>query len=124
MGDQRFHHFSRWEDYPAGLYVRTASPEHVQAARAILASPELCEAAMRRVVRSWPVSTEQNLTDRSQNRRAWLGQAACCIETGASAASTKQGWWQLTEDQQTRANRIADAVISDWELTLIMDGWS
>jgi hypothetical protein len=124
MVEQKFHHYALWEDHQAGFYGRAVDYGHVRAARDLLAAPAMCEDAMRRVLVAWPVSAEQNLTDRGLNRRAWLGQAACCLATGASAASTKRAWWQLTEDEQACANKIADAAIADWESGRLMDGWS
>lgn len=71
-------------------------------------------AAMLRVVREWPISCEHNLTDTGQNRRAWVGHAACCLETGAPEYLTREAWGHLTQDQMDRANARADQAIRCW----------
>lgn len=70
--------------------------------------------AMLRVVAEWPVSCEQNLTDTGQNRRAWVGHAACCLATGAPEYLTREAWGHLTQEQRDKANARADQAIRRW----------
>lgn len=117
MSKRKHFHYSEWEDHKAGLYSTASFTDtQIDAAKTILGNGQKCLDAMRRVITEWPISTEQQLTDESQNRRAWLGQAACCIEAGVSDTATKQAWWKLTETDQNTANAIADTVIWEWEI--------
>jgi hypothetical protein len=50
-----------------------------------------------------------------QNRRAWLGQAACRLRARAPAIATRAAWPQLTDDQRATANACAARVIREWE---------
>jgi hypothetical protein len=104
-----------WEDYDAGMY---ANPRNVleEAARArdLLADPARLEPAMQAVTDTWPNSTEHQLTNPDQNRRAWLGQAACRLAADATALATRAAWPQLTDDQRAAANACADRVIREW----------
>jgi hypothetical protein len=70
---------------------------------------------MRSVLSQWPISCEQNLSHTTHNRIAWLGQAAVCLATGQPSAVTRSVWWELTKDQQDRANAGAAETIRTWE---------
>jgi hypothetical protein len=73
-----------------------------------------CLSAMSSMLSAWPVAAAVNLTNTGLNRRAWVGQAACCFQVGSTAAETKRAWWQLSESQRTAANACADEVIALW----------
>lgn len=70
---------------------------------------------MQSVTTSWPVATQHNLSNRSMNRQAWLGQAACCLAEGVPEDATRFAWRTLTEHEQNEANAVADYVINKWE---------
>lgn len=72
-------------------------------------------AAMMRVISEWPISCEQNLTNLSQNRKAWIGHAACALEMEFSECVVREAWGYLTDDQRRRANRKAKEAILEWE---------
>jgi hypothetical protein len=121
MVERRFHHYDTWEDHKAGAYARTTSPDGQLAAAAILGDPAKCEAAMRAVVREWPTSSEQNLTDTSQNRRAWLGAACCTLAAGCTEPDVRIAWAALPQWRKDAANAAADRVIGDYERMLAGD---
>jgi hypothetical protein len=79
----------------------------------LLSSEELY-LAMKRVTNEWPYSSEHNLTNKSINRQAWLGQAACYKITGAPESVTKEAWNTLSPEVQDKANGIADKVIREY----------
>lgn len=76
---------------------------------------ELYGEYMMRVVKEWTFSCEHNLTDRSQNRRAWVGHAACALANECPEDIVRQAWSRLTESQQDAANAKADEAIRYWE---------
>lgn len=105
-----------WEDYRAGMYRNPNSLlEEMAAAKDLLADPVRLEPAMRAVVEAWPGSAEHQLTNMEQNRRAWVGQAACLHAVGAAALATRAAWPQLTDVERAAANSCADRVIRQWE---------
>ena len=111
-----FFHYREWEDWKHGYYKPGGTDTiSVEGARQILADPVQCRDAMLRVVSEWPRTTAQNLSDTSQNRRAWMGRACVCIATGNPEGATRVAWFQLTPMQKEVANRIADSIIADWE---------
>ncbi len=107
--------YDQWEDYRAGMFDTSIDEAATAACRAVLRDSERCDLAMRRVIAEWPVAAAVNLSNSGANRRAWLGQAACCLDAGATASATKRAWWQLTDEARTRANGCADEVIALWE---------
>ena len=76
---------------------------------------ELYGSFMRRVIVEWPYSCENALTDRSINRKAWLGHAASALALQIPENIIRQAWGHLTDDQRYRANNEARAAIIDWE---------
>lgn len=87
----------------------------IELAKGLLSNPALCERFMREVVKRWKCACEQVFTNPANNRRSWLGQAACCLYAGVKENETRQAWWLLTEQEQNKANEIADIVIADYE---------
>lgn len=70
---------------------------------------------MMRVIAEWPISCEHNLTDVSQNRRAWVGHAAVCLAIGIPEDVVREAWGSLTDEQRRLANLQADKAIKAWE---------
>jgi hypothetical protein len=71
------------------------------------------EAALQRVLREWPRSCEQFLTNEHINRIAWLGQASMCIDTRVPA-KFRAGFQRLTAEEQRLANAMADTYLQKW----------
>ena len=112
-----FHHYSLWEDFHAGMYDenKDGRSERVQKAVEILGTPDICRAAMEKVVSEWKIATEYNLSNLEINRKAWLGQAACCCYAGVHEDETREAWGIMSEAQRTEANRIAAGIIRKWQ---------
>jgi hypothetical protein len=70
---------------------------------------------MMRVLSEWPISCEHNLSGNWQNRRAWIGHAACAIAIKCPEDIVREAWGHLTEEQQIAANAKADLAIKEWE---------
>lgn len=113
-----FHPYNLWEDYEFGMYKTTAFMDQHQLAvecKNLLECKEWLWESMTFVSHNWHYAAEQNLTNLSRNRQAWLGQAACCFSHGAPEYVTKIAWNLLTAEKQAEANSVADEVIADWE---------
>ena len=111
-----YHHFKTWEDWQNGMYS-TSKPKPIKINKSanLLKTPLQLYKAMRHVAFNWKYSAEQNLTNNSRNRQAWLGQASCCYICSASDFETKCAWHTLNSNEQFRANAIADVVLEEWE---------
>ena len=111
-----FHHYSKWEDFRAGMYdeCRQGRKERAQKATRILGNPGVCRKAMEKVVSERQIATEYNLSNAEINRKAWLGQAACSCYAGIHEDETREAWGIMTETQRIEANRIATSIIKRW----------
>jgi hypothetical protein len=115
---KKWHHYLKWEDYQHGMYRTLYGDEKKHfLAKAIefTGNPVLYGDWMLEVVEKWPVSCEQNLTDRGMNRQAWIGHAACCLAIGCPEDITREAWSELSVEQQDAANAKADFAIELWE---------
>lgn len=74
---------------------------------------------MMRVVKEWPISCENALTDESINQRAWIGHAAVALAHEIPEDITRDAWKELTHEQQFLANKEADAAIQAWKYNYI-----
>lgn len=116
--EQIYHHYSKWEDYNAGMWRKTSKDDerkYLEDAISFTGDAELYGEWMLKVIDEWPVACEHNLSDVGQNRKAWIGHAACCLAIGCPESITRQAWGYLTREQQDRANNMADIAIKQWE---------
>lgn len=70
---------------------------------------------MMEVLERWPISSEQNLSNTSINRQAWIGHAAAWLAISSPEDITRSAWWLLTERQRDEANAMADKAIAEFE---------
>ena len=89
--------------------------ELIELASQLLSDPGDLYCAMDGVVRKWRISAEVNMTNRGENRRAWLGQAACCFIHDVPEDLTREAWNTLSIDVRVKANTVATHVIKEWE---------
>lgn len=97
------------------MWDRAEKDGQLEAAIAFTGNAVLYGKAMMRVINEWPVSCEHNLTDLNQNRRAWIGHAAACLEIGCPEHVTRKAWGYLTQLQRDEANEQATQAILAWE---------
>ena len=114
---QIYHPYNLWEDYNNGMYRLVFIGEDILVSNAVkvLSTPILFDSICERLIKSWTISAAVNLTNISCNRRAWLGQAACCFEYSVPEILTRVAWNTLTEIQQKEANLIAQKHITIYE---------
>lgn len=71
---------------------------------------------MLRVVREWPISCENALTDERLSKKAWIGHAACALAFGCPEDIVRQAWGYLSDEQRLLANREAERAIRLWRI--------
>lgn len=76
---------------------------------------ELYGKYMMRVAKEWKCSCEHNLTNLEQNRKAWIGHAACALAFRCPEGIVREAWGYLSEEQQRKANEVAQKTIEWWE---------
>jgi hypothetical protein len=113
-----YHPYWNWEDYQSGMWRSVKGKERdifLQRAIEFTGDDHLYGSYMFRVVDEWPISCEHNLTDLNQNRKAWIGHAACCLAINCPEDITRAAWGMLTKQQQDDANEKAEQAIRLWE---------
>lgn len=115
---QQFAHYEKWEDWQNGMY-RTIDihDKHLKLIGAInlLTSPSEFRKSCIELLGKWIVSASVNMTNNQQNRRAWLGAAACCFTHGTPEFLTRIAWSTLNKSDQDIANAVADEIITLYE---------
>lgn len=110
-----FHHHDFWEDYKNGLFKKRKTVQDNVTKSFLLLSDTHETNKWFSKLSEWRYSTELNLSNKSINRQAWIGQAACCMAHGSNEDETKIAWYMLTDEQRSRANTIADYYILKFE---------
>jgi hypothetical protein len=111
-----YYPFWEWEDI--GMWRIVESREKagfLKTAIEFTGNAKRYGAAMIEVLTAYPIATLHNLTDEGQNRRAWIGHAACYLATQCPEDITREAWGLLTQQQRDEANAVADIAITTWE---------
>jgi hypothetical protein len=72
-----FHHYEKWEEYKNGMWRKVSKEEEIKYLKWAIdftGNTELYGLHMRKVLDEWSISCEQNLSDNSLNRQAWIYQ--------------------------------------------------
>lgn len=112
-----YHPYTEWEDWQAGMWRSVSGSEKIELLRKAIeftGDAELYGSFMRKVLVEWPIACEHNLTDESQNRKAWIGHAATCMAIDCPEDITRSAWYQLTQQQRDDANQQAQNAIDEW----------
>lgn len=117
MLTQVFSPYWTWEDYNAGLWSKRGDDGMASMSASVLASDAEFAVCIGRLREEWPIAWSVNMTDREHNRRAWLGQASCCIAHGATGEETRAAWATLSDAQRAAANAVAQRHISDFDIS-------
>ena len=113
-----YHPYTDWEDYKLGMWRKeTTENEKVLLDKAIDFTGDHEEYGywMLQVIEKMPKACEHNLTDFTQNRKAWIGHAACCLAHKIPEYITRDAWGYLNKKQQDDANKQAEKAILKWE---------
>ena len=116
---QFYAHYEQWEDYQNGMYDISRKQNEVELismAIYLLCDSSLFYKTCNDVVLNWKISSMVNLTNKSCNRKAWLGQSACCYKYGVPEVLTRIAWSKLTDMQRFEANKVAQKIINHFEL--------
>lgn len=118
---QIFSHYQNWEDFQNGMFqIVDIKNKHKKVFNAVLVltSPEIFYNGCKKLLEEWTIASNVNLTNLNQNRRAWLGAAACCYLYQVPEVLTRIAWNLLSKEEQDLANSIADKIIKEFENNL------
>lgn len=113
-----YHHYEKWEDYPAGFYNACSGKEKeskIQKVIEMFNSELLTREFMTKVISEWKYSCEHNLTNPAMNQIAYIGQSACCIYAEVPSTATMEAWSLLSNEVQYRSDSIAREVLEIWK---------
>lgn len=111
-----YHPYWEWEEIKYNMWGTVKNKEeYLKKAIQLTSNHNIYEYWMMAVVNQWLKSCEHNLSNITQNRRAWIGHAACARAFGCPEDIVRKAWSHLSEDQQIKANNVADKAIKNWE---------
>jgi hypothetical protein len=112
-----YHTYDKWEAVDYGFYNQTHKTmtklqcEHKY--KELLSDPQAFAEVLDKIMAEWKYSCEHNLTNKSMNRIAWLGQAAVAYKYNVPSRYSS-GWQLLTEKEQDAANAVALEYLNRW----------
>jgi len=112
---QVFIHYYEWEDFINGMWDR-GNENQLKHAIDFTSDHVKYGEAMEEVIKAWPKTMLNSLTNKSINRLAFLGHCAVCYKIKIPESITREAWGLLTEQQRVNANKIALYHVKQWEL--------
>jgi hypothetical protein len=103
------------EDVENGMYSNKINKMQIEKSKNLLANINKFNDTIDLVFKNWKVSTAVNLSNKSINRKAWIGQASCLFLCKSNEKETKTAWFQLSDEQREMANKIAELKIKQFE---------
>jgi len=105
-----------WEEVSYNMWGRVKDRKrHLDLAIEFTGDHERYGLWMRKVIYQWPLTCEHNLTNKTINRKAWIGQAAAALAIQCPENIVREAWGHLTEQQRVDANTQAEKAIAMWE---------
>jgi hypothetical protein len=107
-----------WEDYINGMWRKLSAEDE------LLYLPKAIEFtgnhivygnAMGEVIEKWSKTMLNSLTNKSINRRAFLGHCAVQYKINCPEYITRMAWGLLSNEQRYEADLIAEKHIKHWE---------
>lgn len=103
------------EDVENNMYSNRLDKNQVEKSRLLLIDPNKFNSVIDLVFKNWKISTAVNLSNKSINRKAWVGQASCLFYYQSNEKETKTAWFQLSDEEKIKANNIAELKIKQFE---------
>lgn len=114
--DRVYHPYWKWEEVEKNMWGTVDNRErYLKWAIDFTGDHKKYGRFMIRVANEWKYSCEHNLSNTTQNRRAWIGHAACALANECPEDIVRQAWGHLTKEKQKLANSQADMAIEYWE---------
>ena len=111
--------YTKWECYKNGMWSKVdaiSEQKMLQIAISFTSDHVSYGSAMREVVFAWENSMLNFLTNKSINRRAYLGHCAVSFKLGIPEYIVRMAWKHLTPKQQQLADLVAEKTIKEWEI--------
>lgn len=111
-----YHPYDRWEELVHNMWGDVPNRREALAkAIEFTGDHKRYGGYMKRVVKEWPISCENALTDKSLNQKAWVGHAACALALRIPEDIVRKAWGLLADEQRLLANKEAARAIREWQ---------
>ena len=124
---QEFIHYLKWECYQNKMWSKVdkeTEKQMLDVAISFTGDHILYGQAMKEVSEKWKNSMINFLTNKSINRKAYLGHCAVCYKLNIPEYIVRMAWKQLTEKQRIMADYVAEKTIKEWEIEHKQRLWS
>ena len=109
----------KWECFKCGMWDKVgdkiSESEMIISATNFTGNHVIYGKAMQKAISSWKYSMLNFLTNKSINRKAYLGHCAVFIEKQIPEYIVRAAWKNLTDRQRLLANMEAEKYIKEWE---------
>lgn len=115
---QQYVPYWKWECYKSGMWSRVSKQDEsgmLEKAIEFTGNHDAYGEAMRDVVFKWKNSMLNFLTNKSINRKAYVGHCAVFYKLQIPEYIVRMAWKKLSENQRILANIEAEKTIKIWE---------
>ena len=104
------------ECFMSGMYSSAIKfkPEMIEKCKALLSCKSEFEKMAFKMIDEWPITSKVNLSNKDQNRLAWIGQATCCYCFGCNEITVRTAWNEMSIKKQNAANKTARNVLNNF----------
>jgi hypothetical protein len=114
---QVYHPYWKWECYKNGMWLKSSDYDNqLKEAIKFTGNHILYGNAMNEVIYSWRYTIEHHLSNKSINRRAFIGHCAVFYKKLIPEYIVRDAWKHLSDKQRTLADNEAEKAIKEWEL--------
>jgi len=111
--------YYEWECFKNGMYKTYSeiNDYDIQFKNSILllSNQDLFYKIGLKVLKDWPISCDNFLTNKNINKIAFIGQVCCCYKFGCSEIVVKDAWKTLDSITQYHANKTALEILNLYE---------
>jgi len=107
--------FWEWECFQNGMYENIVLRENIENAKKLLCNKNEFKKYCLCVLDEWSNSVNHHLSQKTINKQAYLGQAACCYKYKCTEREVRVAWSEVGDVERYKANEVADIVIKEYE---------
>ena len=118
MINQKFIPYWKWECYKNKMYDKITKDQEIKKRKLcfnLLNNIPEFSLSMNLVIDNWKFTMINHLSNKSINRKAFVGQCACYYKYQIPEYITRQVWKSLTKEKSILANNEAIKHIKRWE---------
>jgi hypothetical protein len=117
-----YHCYDKWEEVAHNMWGTSKDARgDLNLAIELTSDHIMYGSYMHEVIKHWPISCENALTDSNISQKAWIGHAAVAFALQIPESITRKAWSYLDDKQRILANQAADRAIREWRLRYIKD---